>query len=204
MQNSVAVSAYLLIFAHQTKIIMKKLLPILLFCLSLSTFAQEETFPQDTDKKHELKFNALGLLTSEWIDFSYEYLINKESSFGVGLQFGLDDQNQIDDSYRTFSLTPYYRRYFSNKYARGFYVEGFGMLHTTKGDYYVFDAVTSTGSFIDETNTNFALGFSVGGKFVSKGGFTTDLNLGIGRNLGDNDFDDEIIVRVGISLGYRF
>lgn len=183
---------------------MKKLLPILLFCISITAFAQEDSLPQDTDKKHEIKFNALGLLTSEWIDFSYEYLINEESSFGVGLQFGLDNENEIADTYRNFSITPYYRRYFSNKYARGFYVEGFGMLHRTEGEYYAYDAILLSGTFVEETNTNFALGFSVGGKFVSKGGFTTDIYLGIGRNLGDTDFDSEVIARAGISLGYRF
>ena len=186
---------------------MKKLLSILLF-FSLSTilFAQENDSSQDIDKKHELKFNALGLLTSEWIDLSYEYLINEESSFGVALQFGLDDENEISDTYRKFSITPYYRRYFSQNYARGFYVEGFGMLHTSRGD--IFDPNSFLPNFnfvlIEETRTNFALGISVGGKFVSKGGFTTDIYAGLGRNLGENDFDTEVVGRVGISLGYRF
>lgn len=183
---------------------MKKLVPILLLCLSVNVFAQEDPLPQDTDKKHEIKFNAVGLIFSEWIDFSYEYLINEESSFGIGLQIGLDDENDIDDTYRKFSITPYYRRYFSKNYARGFYVEGFGMLHRTEGEYFDFDVISGSGSFIEETNTNFALGFSVGGKFVSKGGFTTDLNLGVGRNLGDNNFESDVIVKVGVSLGYRF
>ncbi|MBL4605112.1 MAG: DUF3575 domain-containing protein [Flavobacteriaceae bacterium] len=183
---------------------MKKLLPILLFCFSTIAYAQENTLPQDTNKKHELKLNVLGLLTSEWIDVSYEYLVNEESSFGVALQFGLDDENQIADTYRTFSITPYYRRYFSNKYARGFYVEGFGMLHSFKDSYFSFDSPNPGGIEVNEKRTNFALGISVGGKFISKGGFTTDIYLGLGRNLGNNDFDYEVVGRVGISLGYRF
>ena len=184
---------------------MKKLLPILLLCFSTFAVAQEDTLPQDTDKKHEIKLNALGLLTSEWIDVSYEYLLSEESSFGVALQFGLDDENQIADTYRTFSITPYYRRYFSSKYARGFYVEGFGMLHTFKEDFFVFDSpAPGVSGQVEEKRTNFALGISVGGKFISKGGFTTDIYAGLGRNLGNNNFDYEVVGRIGISVGYRF
>ena len=184
---------------------MKKITLILLTCFSLTAFSQEKSYQQDENKKHEVKLNALGLLTSEWIDVSYEYLINEESSFGVGLQFGLDDNNIITDTYRTFSLTPYYRRYFSKKYARGFYVEGFGMLHTFKDDYYIFDILLPGGNILlDEKRTNFALGIAVGGKFVSKGGFAVDIYGGLGRNIGNNQYDYDVVGRIGISLGFRF
>tara|TARA_R110002073_G_scaffold258681_1_gene421675 strand:+ start:27064 stop:27615 length:552 start_codon:yes stop_codon:yes gene_type:complete len=183
---------------------MKKITLILLTCFSLSVFSQEKNYLQDVDKKHEIKLNVLGLLTSEWIDVSYEYLINEESSFGLGLQFGLDDNNVITDTYRTFSITPYYRRYFSKKYARGFYVEGFGMLHTFKDDDYYFDILFPTNNVVNEKRTNFALGIAVGGKFVSKGGFIADIFGGLGRNLGNNEYDYDVVGRIGISLGYRF
>ena len=110
------------------KIKMKKnLILLLLLFVCISGFSQDNSdpFPQDVDKKHEITANALTLIVSEWLDFSYEYLINEESSFGVDLQFGLDSNDDFD-SYRTFSITPNYRRYFSNKYARGFFVEAFG------------------------------------------------------------------------------
>lgn len=169
---------------------MKKIMLLLLFIPAI-TFAQEDSESLDNNKTHEVKINALSLITSEWIDVSYEYLINSESSFGMAVQFGLDDDNSIGDTYRTFSVTPYYRRYFSNSYAKGFYVEGFGMLNTNE-DF-----------FLRKTATNFALGISVGGKFVSKNGFTLDLYGGIGRNLGSS-LDIEAVGRIGISLGYRF
>lgn len=184
---------------------MKRILTTLFSLVSIIAFAQERIYQQDIDKKHEVKLNVLGLLTSEWIDASYEYLINEESSFGVGLQFGLDDDNYITDTYRTFSITPYYRRYFSKKYARGFYVEGFGMLHSFKDEFYSFDS-PAPGVIVvrNETRTNFALGVSVGGKFVSKGGFTADIYGGIGRNLGNSEYDNEVTGRIGIALGFRF
>lgn len=183
---------------------MKKVLMTLLLSISLLGYSQEEEtkFPQDIDKKHELTANALTLIVSEWVDVSYEYLLNEESSFGVDLQFGLDSNNDFD-SYRTFSITPNYRRYFSNKYARGFFVEAFGMLHTYK-DFYNYDFVTN--SYSEDTLTDFSLGISVGGKWVTKSGFVTEVFAGIGRNLFNDDENDfvEVAGRIGISMGYRF
>lgn len=47
------------------------------------------------------------------------------------------------------------------------------------------------------------MGVSVGGKFVSKKGFTTELLLGVGRNLVKSE-NTEAFGRIGVSLGYRF
>lgn len=186
------------------KIKMKKnLILLLLLFVCISGFSQDNSdpFPQDVDKKHEITANALTLIVSEWLDFSYEYLINEESSFGVDLQFGLDSNDDFD-SYRTFSITPNYRRYFSNKYARGFFVEAFGMLHSYK-DFYNYDFINN--SYSEDTFTDFSIGISVGGKWVTKSGFVTEVFAGIGRNLFNNDDDlTEVAGRVGISLGYRF
>jgi hypothetical protein len=78
-------------------------------------------------------------------------------------------------------------------------VEGFGMLFSEKGRDY--NSLNST--YDDLSQTGFALGVSVGGKFVSKEGFTTEVLLGFGRNLTNSTFS-EAVPRVGISLGYRF
>ncbi|WP_158840568.1 DUF3575 domain-containing protein [Polaribacter sp. L3A8] len=187
---------------------MKKITLLLLLFISTIIVAQEkeEKHPQDINKKHEVKLNVLGILAFEWIDVSYEYLINEESSFGVGALVSFNNDSDIAE-YRKFSLTPYYRRYFSSKFARGFFVEGFGMLHSyEKNNYDYYDDYN--GNYINngnnETNTEFAVGISVGGKFISKKGFTTEIYLGLGRNLGGNNSSLEAVGRGGISLGYRF
>jgi hypothetical protein len=59
------------------------------------------------------------------------------------------------------------------------------------------------------TETDFALGVSVGGKFVIKSGFTAEIYLGVGRNLINDEsenfyIENNVITRGGISLGYRF
>jgi len=177
---------------------MKKIILFLCLAISANSYTQVNTqaetidFPQDINKKSELKINALTLLAAKWIDVSYENLINEESSFGVAATLNTDTSG----SDLKYSLTPYYRRYFSNKLARGFFVEGFGMLFSAKDtDLFGFGS--------QKFETGFAMGISVGGKFVSKQGFTTELLLGFGRNLGDDNYNDSI-GRIGISFGYRF
>ena len=165
---------------------------MLLFVVTFSV-AQEkkEIYPQDVNKKHELKINALTLLLAKWIDVSYERLIDEESSFGTAVTINTDSF-ETDLNY---AITPYYRRYFSGKFARGFFVEGFGMLFSAE-DNFLFDTN-------NEDVTGFALGISVGGKFVSYKGFTAELVLGVGRNFLESE-NNEAVGRFGISVGYRF
>ncbi|WP_298782072.1 DUF3575 domain-containing protein [uncultured Polaribacter sp.] len=186
---------------------MKKItLLILLFICSISIAQDKEnTKLQDIDKKHELKINAFNLIAFSSLDLSYERLINSESSYGIALFYNFTDIQNDDIGFpKKFSLTPYYRWFFSERnYARGFFVEGFGMLNTYEENIYNYD--DGTESFDKETG--FALGISVGGKFVTKKGFTTEVYLGVGRNLinADNSVEiNDIVGRFGISLGYRF
>ena len=172
---------------------MKKTTLLILFFVATVSIAQEKEYPQDINKKGEVKINALTLLAAKWIDVSYERLIDEESSFGISATLNTDSS----ESDLNYSLTPFYRRYFSNKYARGFFIEGFGALYSARD----FDFHSSNNNPFE---TNFALGLSVGGKFVSKKGFTTELLLGLGRNLTNNDIIDGVYGRVGVSLGYRF
>ncbi|MDP3314264.1 DUF3575 domain-containing protein [Lutibacter sp.] len=142
-----------------------------------------------------------NLIGFKWVDFSYENLLNEESSIGVGLLFSLDSDIGSIDEYRNFSLTPYYRFFFSNKYAQGFFVEAFGMLHTGKNDFYYDDDFNSTR--VDEKYTDFAAGISVGAKFVTKRGFVAEIYAGIGRDLlGQSEI--EVVGRGGVSIGKRF
>ena len=117
--------------------------------------------------------------------------------------FNIGDDNFLDE-YRTFSLTPYYRQYFSKGYAKGFFVEGFGMLNTGKEEYYSYNDITGFEEVTDDKYTAFALGISVGGKFVTTRGFVAEIYGGIGRNLVGSDYFTDIVGRGGISLGYRF
>jgi hypothetical protein len=176
---------------------------------------EENLYPQDVEKKYELKINAFSLITFAAIDISYERLVNENSSYGVAVFYNFSDYEGDAIAFpKKFSITPYYRWFFSeNKYARGFFIEGFGMLNTYQDYYNNYNSYSYNNNYDRvETQTSFALGISVGAKFVLKEGFTAEVLAGVGRNLikGESDDDDDdyfendIIGRFGVSLGYRF
>ncbi|WP_394748361.1 DUF3575 domain-containing protein [Spongiimicrobium salis] len=181
---------------------MKKL--SLLFILSIAFLhtAKGQDQASVVQARNEIKTNAFNLIAFSFLDLQYEYLLNEEASLGISVLFNVGEDEDFFDEFRQFSFTPYYRQYFSNKYAKGFFVEGFGMLNSGDSDIFFFDDVANPPQ--DTSYTDFALGISVGGKFVTKRGFIAEIYTGIGRNLLDSDFAPEIVTRGGISLGYRF
>ena len=187
-----------------------KIPPVLRFCLAFTTIvllpcvASSQFDDTDINPRNEVKINPVSLIGFEAIDIGYEALLNKESSLGVDLYLGLGEDDEFS-YYRTFALTPHYRKYFSRKYAKGFFIEGFGMLNTAEDDTEVFfDNEGFVQSVGRESSTDFALGVSAGGKFVTPRGFVAEIYLGIGRNLFSSEDSPSIIGRGGISLGYRF
>lgn len=177
---------------------------ILLISFIVNAQEKEEKYPQDINKKHEVKINVSNLIIFSSLDATYERLLSKDASFGVSFFYNFNDVNSDIYFPKKFSLTPYYRWFFTeSRYARGFFVEGFGMLNTYEDEVFYF----SDGNTQTKKETDFALGVSVGGKFIIKSGFTAEIYLGVGRNLfnkNDNFIDNEIVTRGGISLGYRF
>jgi hypothetical protein len=180
---------------------MKKLIMALAILCSTIGYSQETEDSQDILRKNEFKINMTNLIIFKWVDVSYERILNEESTFGVGTLFSLDQDYNDDvlDEYRTFSITLYYRHFFSKKYAQGFFVEGFGMLHSGKDGYFIYSDFTN----YEDKYTDFAVGISAGAKFVTKRGFVAEIYLGIGRDLLGNS-DIEVVGRGGIAIGYRF
>lgn len=192
---------------------MKKALLGLLLVTSFASFAQEDV--QENPKQNELKVNAFNLIVFKSVDFSYEYLIDSESSVGASVLFNL--QNRDDRDFEDgpiynekFAFTPYYRRYFSSKYAWGFFLEAFGMysVQEDNDEDYLFNPVIDDYEYVysDGTSNSIAFGMAVGGKFVSKKGFLFELYGGVGRNIftSNNDIGTEFVPRLGTSLGWRF
>lgn len=188
---------------------MKNLFTCLLLLVGTVSFAQtsetEETVdPRDTAKQ-ELSINAFNLVVFGIIDLSYERIISENSTWAVEAFYHPTKDDYLDDAYyKELSLTGKYKHFFSSSYARGFYVHAFGML--SNGEYdegYYYDGETQ--EYFYETNdyTDFALGFGLGGKFVSKGGFLLDLSAGVGRNL-LNDKSPQVVGQFMVNLGYRF
>ncbi|MFK5878355.1 MAG: DUF3575 domain-containing protein [Flavobacteriaceae bacterium] len=192
---------------------MKKILvAVFILCISISTFAQDnENKNDDKIKKHEVKLNAFSIIIFKSIDFSYEYLLDSESSIGISVLINLNDFS--DEEYygpyynEVFAITPYYRHFFSRKYAAGFFMEAFGMYNQQKYYIYNYNNGNDPGATSSEsTSNNFALGISLGGKFVSKKGFLFEFYGGVGRNIAisNRDAAADFVPRMGASIGYRF
>jgi hypothetical protein len=145
----------------------------------------------------EIKLNVLNFILFNSIDGTAEFLLNEESSLGVSVFVNLGESDDID-ILRNWSITPYYRQFFSKRYAQGFFVEGFGML-VNREDLF-FDGFEDR----EDSQTTAALGISVGGKFLTRGGFIAEIYVGVGRALSSNDSFESFVSRGGISLGYRF
>ena len=173
--------------------------------ITTQVYCQENTVSdQILSGKNEIKINGLFLILGA-IEVNYEYLVNDETGLGIDVLVVLDNENTDFNYY----VSPYYRQYFGKKPAAGFFVEGFGMLNSVKD--FVFETTTNAEGLTStifnnriENVTDFALGISVGAKFLTKRGFVAQFNLGAGRNLFRNDRNLTIIGKIGISLGYRF
>lgn len=177
---------------------------LLVFILMLSTLlvkAQNDSISNNL-KKNELKLNTTNLIAFSWLDIGYERVLNEEASIGVNLLVSFNNNEDIDlREYRTFSVTPYYRHFFSKKYAQGFFVEGFAMVNASKNDYF-FDSISNQNIQDDKNYVDLALGVSGGAKFVTKRGFIAEFYFGLGRNLlGTGNL--EIVGRGGISIGLK-
>ncbi len=180
------------------------LIPMLL--ITLYSFSQNT---EEKKKSHEVKLNAFNTLIFKSLEGSYEYLINKESSAGISIMVNLNDEfNEGPEYNEDFTITPFYRRFFSRKYAWGFFMEAFGMYNKQQNSYYEYDYAEPVDghSYSDEETSNFALGISIGGKFVSQKGFAFEFYGGVGRNLftSDSRHNYEFVPRLGVSFGYRF
>lgn len=188
---------------------MKAFLPTFLFLFTgLSVFSQEvveEVFPREI-AKNELSINAFNLVTFGAVDVAYERIIDPNSSWAVeAFILALNRESESADYIftRTASLTGKYKYFFSERSTWGFYANGLMMLST--GEFYedVYDGDGFPTSRVDKKYTDLALGFGLGGKWVSKQGFFLDLSTGIGRNLLNSD-SPVIVGQFNVNLGKRF
>ena len=172
---------------------------IVIACLT-SVIGVSAQFKKETlIGSNEVKLNATNLIGFQYMDLTYERLLHEDSSLGMATLFYFGTSQDDFTDYRTFSLTTFYRQYFSKGYAKGFFVEGFGMFNSgfynDEVDFFNDDEAR----FYD-----FALGISVGGKFVNKRGFIAEVYGGMGRNLFGDISSPEIVGRGGVSIGFRF
>lgn len=178
------------------KILLASCLSFFVFFSNAQTDDEPQQQPSDKQKKNEVKINALGLIAFSVIDLNYEYVFSEESAFGAALFIDLGNSDSFEG--REFGLRPYYRKYFSRKYGKGFFIEGFGLLNT--GDERRFFG----GLDEDRNFSGFALGVGIGGKWVTPSGFLAELNFGVGRNVIRSEFAPDFVGVASIGVGARF
>ncbi|NGZ90305.1 DUF3575 domain-containing protein [Psychroflexus maritimus] len=181
-----------------------KLIILAGFILGFNSIAlsQSKDLEYSNVLNHEVKIDGLYLLLGN-IEASYESLLSNESSVGLSLMIPFD--NYVDWKIK-FAATGYYRFHFGDKYANGFFLEGFTMLNKVE------DRVKRTGTFGDSFKkdkeiTDLALGLGAGYKLISSSGVILEFHAGVGRNLFSSDNDDRnfnYIFRGGVNVGYRF
>lgn len=182
---------------------MKKIL-LLLLLAGATCYGQSKDVGFDRNQNRtEVKFNAFAIALSA-LDLEFERTLSKHSA--VGLSFFTNFVTAED--YKGFnnqnSVTAYYRHYFGNGYAQGFFLEAFGMYNNTNDPQRTVVSDNNVRLEDFKTIQDFGVGFSVGYKWVSKKGFILQSHFGLGRNLFQPHIGEEIIGRAGVSIGYGF
>ncbi len=173
----------------------KKSIYILCFLMSFQSFTQ--TKEANMGGKNEIKIDAFDLVFLTTLDMSYERIHNSGMSYGISALINFKDN---DGYYEKFAITPFFRLYFFNKQdygAKGFFAELFSKI-ASGNNWELFSGQEEKEYF------DVALGFSIGKKWINKSGFTFELSLGGGRNLGLDKNSPDLTFRGGFSFGYRF
>lgn len=168
---------------------MKKTITLILFAL---------VFKISSAQRNEIKVDIFDVLALLALDVTYEHNLNPESSIGISALINFSDSDASFRYNEEFVLTPYYRQVLFTRGNINYFGEFFGSINS--GDIDISDLEAGD----DPTYTDFALGLSFGGKYVSVNGFVADLHIGIGRNLFNTKYSPDVIPRAGISIGKQF
>ena len=197
---------------------MKKISYLLVLLLSFGAFAQSsETTATDTivspilAKKNEVKIDVLNLAAFGKLGISYERFLNQDFSVGItGMMFNKKSKTDdfLTDDTRTlidYQVIPYVRYAMSKSATNLYYLEGF--VNFNGGEFKELTTLNNgVADYVVVTRNDYsdiALGGSVGYKLYFKESFVVDLNVGIGKNLFNED-SPSTVARLGINLGYRF
>ena len=166
---------------------MKKILFLVVLAMSFVGTAQNNK---------EIKLDIFDVLALKSLDISYEYIMNDESSIGISVLSNFEKKSASFRYTQKLVVTPYYRQHLFQRDNVNFFGELFGAINT--GDLEP-DELGDPDSY-----TDFALGLGFGGKYLSENGFVVDFHAGIGRNLFNTNLSQEVVPRIGISVGKRF
>jgi hypothetical protein len=160
-----------------------------------SSYIVAQAYPNNFNN-HEVKINIGQFLATSTVETSYEYYITEDASLGGTLYFNGD----ATDYNGNFGIGPNLRAYFGYNPRSGFFAEVFGLYYTGEDS----ELSHSLGNR-DYDYATTALGLGVGSKWTTRSQrFILEINLGLGRNINPEDFQNDFMFRAGLSLGFRF
>ena len=190
-----------------------KTLKLLTLALCLSVFS----FINQSQAQIDVTVNPIGLLFGDFsggVDFGVSENLSVEVA--IGLTFGKDDFgfDDLESKYFGLPITVFGKYYFNPDHgADKFYADAFLKFVTRS---YSVDGDTNN-IYTDYSNTRVGVGFGIGYKIVSDGGFVFDIGLGAGKAFVDKTkYDDEtqstgivldlpdLMITGKLAVGYRF
>ncbi len=171
---------------------MKKLALLLVVLSGLATTAQEY---RPYYNNHELRFNMGRFLATTAVEGSYEYYFTPDTSIGGTVFFNGDGLERTGN----FGIGPNLRAYFGYNPKSGIFAEAFGLYYTGETD------ITNNLGTRNNDYSTIALGLGLGRKWSTFGQkLTMEIYAGLGRNVNQQEFQDALMYRAGLSLGFRF
>lgn len=183
----------------------------LFLCVSVFSFFNK------AEAQIDVTVNPIGLLFGSFSGGA-DFAISENFSIEpvIGLTFGNDDLSEAEAKYFGLPITVFGKYYFNpNNGTDKFYASAF--VRFVRRSYTVEEDDNSFFEYVDYSNTRFGVGFGIGYKIVSSGGFVFDIGLGAGRAFVDNtkyedgdglqvdDLDLLNIMLAGkLAVGYRF
>ncbi|MCH8533586.1 MAG: hypothetical protein LAT51_00830 [Flavobacteriaceae bacterium] len=169
----------------------------------ISSFAQDESSAfvenskKEAHKKNDFLYNPVYTYIGA-IDLTYERIINEKS--GAGVRFTYTFIDEFIDLKTDLAL--FYRRYYGNKPAGGFYNEAY--LSYNRVENHQQSLMNGEGMSILERSNNLGIGFALGTKLISKDGILLDLGAGVAYNFYRSDFNNRVIPNLIVNFGFRF
>ena len=182
---------------------MKKFLLLFVFAAGiLNVHAQESN-----GRNNDVMLSPIELIAGPALNISYERLLNKNSGVGINL---LSYLGKKDSESKFTQLAPYYRMYFGDKYAAGFFVEGFlPITMTTNYENYSNDGPYD--SVREYKRTSLGIGIGLGRKWLTRNNIIFELSAGLARRFGESERKSFIFSEVYnytgkamLGIGYRF
>ncbi|MGN0003214.1 MAG: hypothetical protein ACI35V_07255 [Sphingobacterium composti] len=171
---------------------------ILLFVMIISSFttalAQQSAEDLPNFRKNDILIDPFWLIGGAYINFSYERLISSGTGVGANLLLGAGENDEFTQ------VSPFVRSYFGNKYASGFFLEGFVPITVDREGFY------NDGNGVTQvTRTTGGIGFGVGFKWLAKKRMVFEISGGVARRVfgergGLTPITGKGMVGVGIKL----